>query len=80
MSDQSDNLNYFFFVYVATLDLYLFQEIVLLNPCIIFSKEIGIIIYRESNKGNIMLSASNHTFYCSYVFMLFYQYTVFCPW
>ena len=37
MLDESDNL-IFFFVCVAIWDLYLFQEIVLLNPCFIFSK------------------------------------------
>ena len=35
---QSDNLSYYFFGYVAISDLYLFQEIVLLNPWFIFSK------------------------------------------
>ena len=38
MSNQSDNLNYCFFVYVLFADLHLFQDIVLLNPCFIFSK------------------------------------------
>ena len=40
MSDQSHNLNYCFFVCVVISDLYLFQEIVLLNPCFIFPKNL----------------------------------------
>ena len=40
MLDQSDNLNYCFFVCVIISDLYLFQEIVLLNLCFIFSKNL----------------------------------------
>ena len=38
MLDQSDNLNDFFFGCAVISDLYLFQEIVLLNSCLIFSK------------------------------------------
>ena len=38
--DQSDNLNYWFFVSVVISDLYLFQEFVSLNPCLIFSENL----------------------------------------
>ena len=38
MSDQSDNLLLFGCVVIS--DLYLFQEIVVLNPCFIFSKNV----------------------------------------
>ena len=40
MLDQSDNLNYYVFGCAVISDLYLFQEIVLLNPCFIFSKNL----------------------------------------
>ena len=40
MLDQSDNLNYCFFTYVGISDLYLFQEIVFLNPCFIFFRNL----------------------------------------
>ena len=40
MLDQSDNPNYCFADCVVISDLYLFQEIVLLNPCFIFSKNL----------------------------------------
>ena len=36
MLNQSDNLNYYFLVVLLISDLYLFEEIVLLNPCFIF--------------------------------------------
>ena len=36
MLGQSDNFFFFFVIW----DLYLFQEIVLLNPCFIFSKNL----------------------------------------
>ena len=39
MLDQSDNLSNFFGSVVIS-DLYLFQEFVLLNPCLIFSKNL----------------------------------------
>ena len=39
MLDQSDNLSFFFGCVVIS-ELYLFQEIVLLNPCFIFSKNL----------------------------------------
>ena len=38
MLDQSDNLNHCFFGCIVISDLYLFQEIFLLNPYFIFSK------------------------------------------
>ena len=38
MLDQSDNLNYCVFGCAVISDPYLFQEIVPLNPCFIFSK------------------------------------------
>ena len=40
MLDQPDNLNYYFYDCVVIADLYLFQEIVLLNSCFIFSKKL----------------------------------------
>ena len=40
MLDQSDNLNYCVFGYVVISDIHLFQELVLLNPCFIFSKHL----------------------------------------
>ena len=40
MLDQSDNPNYNFFDSVVTSDLYFFQEIVFLNSCFIFSKNL----------------------------------------
>ena len=40
MLDHSDNLNYCFVVCVANSDLYLFQVIVLLNSCFMFSKNL----------------------------------------
>ena len=40
MLDKSDNLSYCFFAYVDISDLYLFQEIILLNLCFIFSKNV----------------------------------------
>ena len=40
MLDQLNNLNYYFFGCVVIADLYLFQEIVLLNPCFIFSESL----------------------------------------
>ena len=40
MLDQSDNLNYCVFGCDAISDVYLFQEIALLNPCFIFSKNL----------------------------------------
>ena len=39
MLDQSDNLSFFFGCVVIS-ELYLFQEIVLLNPCFIVSKNL----------------------------------------
>ena len=39
MLGQSDNLNYFVLYYIVCVvisDLYLLQEIVLLNPCFVF--------------------------------------------
>ena len=40
MLDQLDNLTYCFFGCAIISDLYLFQNIVLLNPCFIFSKNL----------------------------------------
>ena len=40
MLDQSDNLGYFFFGCVIISDLYLFQKIILLNPCFILCKSL----------------------------------------
>ena len=40
MLDESDGLNYYFFACVVISVLYMFQEIVLLNPCFIFSNNL----------------------------------------
>ena len=39
IQDQSDNLDFFCYCVVIS-DLYLFQEIALLSPCFIFSKNL----------------------------------------
>ena len=44
MLDQSDNLNYCFLGSAVISDLYLFQEIALLNPYFIFSKNLILLL------------------------------------
>ena len=51
MLDQSDNLNYCFVVCVANSDLSLFQAIVLLNPCFMFSKNLILPLIDKETTG-----------------------------
>ena len=51
MLDQSENLSYCFFVCEVILNLYFFQEIVILNPCFIFSKNLILSFMDEVTTG-----------------------------
>ena len=53
--DQSDNLNYYFFVCVVISDLYLLQEIVVLIPCFTFCKNL-ILSLIDNDNWNIKFS------------------------
>ena len=53
--DQSDNLNYWFFNFAVISNLYLFQEVVVLNPRFIFLK-VDIIIKKQNDNWNIKYS------------------------
>ena len=65
-------------VCVVISDLYLFQEIVILNPCLIFSRNL-ILSFIEKVTTGTMFSTSNHEIDPCDVIMMFYQYAVFCP-
>ena len=51
MLDQSDNLNYCFFVCVVISDLYLFQEIIFLNRFFMFSKNLILSLIDKETAG-----------------------------
>ena len=51
MLDQSDNRNYWYFGCVVISDLYLFQEIVLLNRYFIFGKYLVLSLIHKVTTG-----------------------------
>ena len=56
MLDESDNIYIFFFGWVVISDLYLFQEIVLLNLCFIFSKKLILSLIYKVTTGTYSLA------------------------
>ena len=50
MLDQSDNLNYLFFVCVVITNLCFFEEMFLLNPCFVLSKSLILSLIDKEHK------------------------------
>ena len=73
------NSKFFFFNYFVILDLYLFQAIILLNPCLGFSKNSETSKNLQNDYYCIHVSTSNDRIYSCDIIMMFYQYTEFCP-
>ena len=58
---------------------YLFEELVLLNPCFIFSKNLILSLTDKVTTGTKIFNVDNHKIYFCFIIMMLNQYTVFFP-